>query len=254
MQYNVHSNLKKDKIAQCVTFHMALLDCSHFVHSLKKYECAHAPMLALVSPVPFDHAASHGVPYDNCDPSAAFERLTVMIACPLMVIIPSSAVRLSYCRAADRCCVRQNKARGHARRLPFLFLTRVSILSQFARGGAWDPERPRRPRPVISMPSHWDTHTSAWVVFVWWPRPAGARVSVGTAGRARHPFLGCSPASWLCARVAVGVGRGRPPEKPGPNARFLHGSHARCHHQNMSTQHPRFHVGVVIPVVNPALT
>ena len=57
---------------------------------------------------------------------------------------------------------------------------------------------------------------------------AGVRVAVGTAqpGRARH-FLTALQLweSGPSARVAVGVGRGTPREKPGPNVRFLHGSH-----------------------------
>jgi hypothetical protein len=61
------------------------------------------------------------------------------------------------------------------------------LLSQFARGG-W--------RPASSSSA---------------ARPAGVRVAVGTAGRARQDpfsdlqFLVCSPASWS---IAVGVGRG----------------------------------------------
>jgi hypothetical protein len=70
---NARSNLKKDtsiRIAECVPFHMALLNCSHFnlfVLSSKQKKKRNVPML-LCSPccrsgtmVPFDRGASHGV-------------------------------------------------------------------------------------------------------------------------------------------------------------------------------------------------
>ena len=116
--------------------------------------------------------------------------------------------------------------RGHARRLPFLFLIRLSLLSQCVFC-------PVRRRDFDAIPLGCTSGCLFCLV-----AEAGVRVAVGTAqpGRARH-FLAALQLweSGPSARVAVGVGRGTPREKPGPNVRFLHGSHghgwmcaARC--------------------------
>ena len=122
-------------------------------------------------------------------------------------VIPPSAVRLYQCWAADAASGRPWSRASPPVSFPYpsLPLIAVCLLSRETTGFRCD-----------SAGMH------IWLLVL-----SGRR---GRRARRCRDSRACTAALQLwesgrSARVAVGVGRGTPPEKPGPNVRFLHGSH-----------------------------